>query len=330
MKFFARYFWQRKKAAAVFLLFCLIFLYTFFLYRLPVAAVLYPAAVCAVLGVLFLLRDWRRAARKHKQLQQLLQLPVSLMERFPSVSTWEDEDYQAIVEKLRQEQNRIQTETQLRYQNMVEYYTVWVHQIKTPIASMRLTLQNEDSPLSHRVAEDLFRIEQYVEMVLVFLRLDADSTDYVFEKVDLDRLARETIKKFASQFIRKKIRLQYELPLVWAITDEKWLAFVLEQLLSNAVKYTPAGGVVTVGWEEPLTLCVRDTGIGIAPEDLPRVFEKGYTGYNGRSDKKATGIGLYLCQRICRNLGHLLTIDSALDSGTVVRICLKHPDLQVE
>lgn len=113
------------------------------------------------------------------------------------------------------------------------------------------------------------------------------------------------------------------------LTDEKWLSFVIEQLLSNALKYTPSGSI-TITLEDPLTLCIRDTGIGIAPEDLPRVFEKSYTGYNGRSDKKASGIGLYLCKRICHNLGHTITIESSLDTGTTVRIFLEHESLAIE
>lgn len=113
------------------------------------------------------------------------------------------------------------------------------------------------------------------------------------------------------------------------LTDEKWLLFVLEQVLSNALKYTPEG-TVTIDLEAPKTLCVGDTGIGIAPEDLPRVFEKGYTGYNGRSDKKASGIGLYLCRRICQNLGHTITVNSSLDNGTVIRIHLERKKLELE
>ena len=127
----------------------------------------------------------------------------------------------------------------------------------------------------------------------------------------------------------KKLRLCYEPLKVKVLTDEKWLSFVIEQVLSNALKYTNAGSI-TIDLEEPLTLCIRDTGIGIAPEDIPRIFEKSYTGYNGRADKKASGIGLYLCRRICRNLGHTITVNSSPGSGTVVRINLAHKDLQVE
>ncbi len=113
------------------------------------------------------------------------------------------------------------------------------------------------------------------------------------------------------------------------LTDGKWLTFVIEQLLSNALKYTNTGSI-TIEQEYPMILCIRDTGIGIAPEDLPRVFEKSYTGYNGRTDKKASGIGLYLCKRICDNLGHHITIESSLESGTVARINLEHKNTKPE
>ena len=123
----------------------------------------------------------------------------------------------------------------LRYADMVDYYTIWAHQIKTPISSMHLTLQNEDTDLSRRLSEDLFRIEQYVDMVLMFLRLDSDSTDYVIAQQDLDDIIRQAVRKFSSQFIRKKIRLLYEPVKVQAVTDEKWLLFVVEQVLLSLI-----------------------------------------------------------------------------------------------
>lgn len=170
------------------------------------------------------------------------------------------------------------------------------------------------------------RIEQYVDMVLGYLRLDSDFTDYVIQEYDLDDIVKPAVKKFAGQFIRKKLQLDYRPLHTKAVTDEKWLQFVLEQVISNALKYTEAGRITIEmehgpGTEENSSvLCIRDTGIGIAPEDIPRIFEKGYTGYNGRSDKKASGIGLYLCRRICSNLGHTITANSSLENGTVIRI----------
>lgn len=166
-------------------------------------------------------------------------------------------------------------------------------------------------------------------MVLTFLRLGSDSTDYVIKEHELDDIVRGAVKKLAGDFINKRIKLEYTELNVAVLTDEKWLAFVIEQVLSNALKYT-LEGTVSVYLESPKTLCIRDTGIGIAPEDLPRVFENGYTGYNGRSDKKASGIGLYLCRRICDKLGHSISAESKAGEGTVIRIGLDKKKLEIE
>lgn len=313
---------QRKGEFLVFFLFSLIFLCSFALYHLPLAAVLYPVLICSLIGVLLVIADLWHTFRRHRRFFMLLKLPAALMEDFPEAQSVTEADCLRIIDALRREQKETQAGMELRYAEMVDYYTVWAHQIKTPIASMRLTLQNEDSSLSRTVQEDLFRIEQYVEMVLTFLRLDSDSTDYVIKEYCLDEIVRQALRHFAGQFISRKIRLVYEPLTCGVVTDEKWLLFVLEQVIGNALKYTPSGGTVTVRLEEPGTLCICDTGIGIAPEDLPRIFEKGYTGYNGRSDKKASGIGLYLCRRICTNLGHRILVNSSPESGTVVKIDL--------
>ena len=251
------------------------------------------------------------------------------MDCFPEIKSQDDEDYQKIIGLLREEQRQLENRTNFQISDMVDYYTIWAHQIKTPIASMKLNLQSEDSPLARTLSEDLFRIEQYVEMVLCYLRLNSSSTDYLIQEYSLDDIIKQAVKKFAGQFIRKKIRLDFQQTQARVITDEKWLSFVIEQVLSNALKYTPSG-TITINMEAPKTLCIRDTGIGIAPEDLPRIFEKGYTGYNGRKDKKASGIGLYLCRRICENLGHRITANSSLESGTVIRIHLEQKALKVE
>ena len=335
IRFLTDYLKQQRMGIVVFLLFCLVFLSAFALYHLPVGAILYPALVCTLLGLLFLLWNVRRTYRKHQSLQAIRQLSASLMKAFPSADTLEETDYQQIIQLLREEQRQLEDRMNVRYMDMMDYYTIWAHQIKTPIASMRLNLQNEDTALAETLSEDLFRIEQYVEMVLCYLRLDSRSTDYVIREFELDAIIRQAVQKLASQFIRRKIHLDYQPLNTRVLTDEKWLAFVLEQVLSNALKYTPSeppafSGRITIGIEEPGILCIRDNGIGIAPEDLPRIFDKGYTGYNGRSNKKASGIGLYLCWRICSNLGHSLTANSSLDSGTVIRIHLEQKRLKVE
>ena len=329
MHFFIQYVKQRKMLIVAFFLCSFIFFCTFALYQFPLEAVLYPCGLCLLLVILLLAFDIRKEKKKREKLCSLLNLSAELMMDFPAADTMEAEEYQKIIRLLCKQQEELLTEKNLRYSELMEYYMVWAHQIKTPIASMRLHLQNEDTELSRQLTEDLQRIEQYVEMVLTFLRLDTDSTDYVFRKQPLDEIVRGAVKKFSMQFIRKKLRLVYK-PLEFSVvTDEKWLGFVIEQVLSNALKYTKEGSIKIYA-EEGNKLYISDTGIGIAPEDLPRIFENGYTGYNGRSDKRASGIGLYLCRRICTNLGHAISISSEPDQGTVVCIEFEKKTLEVE
>ena len=320
---------QRRGVLLTFLLFGSLFAVTFALYSLPVQAVAYPFLLCAVAGSILLAADYCQALRRHRQMERVLRLPDEIAASLPPADTVEREDYRQLVALLEESRRQIQSQAQRRYGDMVDYYTLWAHQIKTPIASMRLTLQNEDSDLARSLSGDLMRVEQYVEMVLGYLRLESPSSDYVIRNYALDDIVRQAVRKFASQFIRRKLRLEYTPLNVSVITDEKWLLFVIEQVLSNALKYTRSGSV-SITLEAPKTLCIRDTGIGIAPEDLPRVFEKGYTGSNGRTDKRATGIGLYLCRRILAKLGHSITIASTPGVGTTVRIGLEQDALEVE
>lgn len=329
MEYFWQYLKQHKKVIAVFLLFVLIFGVTFALYQLPLSAVLYSAGLCACLGIGIMLFDFKNFVEKHRALKHLMQEILVNCEHLPVPAGLLETDYQEMVRLLFEAKKDLNDEMNHRYTGLVEYYTIWAHQIKTPIASMRLNLQNEDTPFSREIGDDLMRIEQYVEMVLMVLRLDSSSTDYVLAEYELDGIVRQAVKRFASQFIRRKLKLVYQPLHCKVLTDEKWLLFVIEQVLSNALKYTKTGSV-TIEVESPKTLCIRDTGIGIAPEDLPRVFEQGYTGYNGRSDKKASGIGLYLCRRICENLGHRIWATSSVGEGTVIHINLNSAQLQVE
>ena len=329
MKLFFSYLNQRKKVIGLFFLFLLIHMAVFALYRLPVAATGYPVALCLVIGLIAIVLDYRKTARHHRALSAIQSMTDAITLPLPGPEGILEEDYQQIVRLMCDEMRQRAGDAGRKYQEAIDYYTVWAHQIKTPIASMRLHLQNEDSPLSRQLSSDLTRIEQYADMVLTFLRLDSDSTDYVIRAYDLDAIVRQAVRKFSGDFIARKLKLIYEPMDAKIITDEKWLSFVVEQVLSNALKYTPSGSI-RIYMEAPKTLCIQDTGIGIAPEDLPRIFEKGYTGYNGRSDSKASGIGLYLCKRICQNLGHSISAASVPGEGTVVRIDLYQKELETE
>ena len=329
MALFKMYLRQRRRGLAVGAVFCTVFIISFALFQIPVKAAAYPALICAVGGAVYILVDFRRIKKKHRQLQDMQRLSASTIEYFPEADRVEEEDYQQLIRLLCRECKQTETELSARIFDMEEYYAVWAHQIKTPIASMRLSLQNKDSALSRRLESDLLRIEHYVEMVLMYVRLDSKSTDYVISRCSLDGIICRALRRFSGEFIQKRLSLGYEPVETEVITDEKWLGFVIEQVLSNALKYTDKGGI-TVTLEPDMTLCIRDTGMGIAPEDLPRIFQKGYTGYNGRGDKRSSGIGLYLCRRVCDNLGHSIRAESKPGQGTSIYIGLGREQLETE
>ncbi len=329
MRDFVLYLRQRLKIILVFLIFAVIFTVSFVLYHLPVKAVLYPTLLCAGFGLVLLIYCFLQEKERLRTLSRLKEALENLsVEQLPAARGMVEEEYHGIIDNLLSERHELTSRTDVRYADMIDYYTLWAHQIKTPIAAMRLNLQNEDSQLSRKLMSDLLRIEQYVEMVLTFLRLDSEATDYVFAECELDAVIKGAVKKFRGEFIVRKIGLVYEPGGIKILTDEKWLSFVIEQVISNALKYTRQGHIEIV--MEGDVLCIKDTGIGIAAEDLPRIFEKGYTGYNGRSDKKASGIGLYLCKRICAKLGHTISAESVVGEGTVIRINLTQKRLVVE
>lgn len=329
MKGFVAYLRQRRGPALLFALFALIFAFTFRLYGFPLQAVAYPAALCALLGGLWCAADFAHTMRRHREMKKLCALPAAMLADLPKETGLIEQDYRQMILLLREQNRAAGQAMDARYRNMMDYYTVWAHQIKTPIASMRLSVQAEDSAFSRKVKGDLFRIEQYVDMVLAFLRMDADTTDYVIREHDLHAILTRCIKRFAGEFIARKLSLSYEPLHLQVVTDEKWLAFVIEQVLSNALKYTNEGGI-RIYAEGEKTLCIADTGMGIAPEDLPRIFEKGYTGYHGRAQQAASGIGLYLCRSILKKLGHGISAASEVGKGTVVRIDLSQYRLTKE
>ncbi len=294
-----------KSRMAFLVLYLLIFgilCVSFALYRLPIVAVAYPMGLGILLVIAYLLFDYRKYKRQCEKISELENKISRLTEMISS-------------EKAKSRQR-------------IDYYSVWAHQIKTPIASMRLSLQGEDSALSRKLGTDLNRIESYADMVMTYLRLDSESTDYVFAECNLDSIIKSCVRKFSGEFIARKIELIYEPVQEMVLTDEKWLSFVIEQILSNALKYTPSGSI-SICMEPGQVLAIKDTGIGIAPDDLPRIFDQGFTGYNGRTDKKASGIGLYLCKRICDDLGYEISAESELGKGTTIRLDLSKKQIEM-
>ena len=325
-----RWLQDKMKIAAGYLAVSGIFFLTCWLYRLPVGGCVYAFCLTLAGFLIWLARDFLKTRSRHRMLKDALRQKYFYGEGLPPAENLLERDYQALVEKIfRQAQEQEQMMTQ-RQKEREEYYTVWAHQIKTPISALRLLMQQEEFPGKREMGMELFQIEQYVQMVLSYLRLEDMNGDLLIKTYDLDGIIRQAVKKYSRFFIAKKLRLSYEPVNTQVLTDEKWLEFVLEQLISNAVKYTKEGGTIRIWMDGPQTLAISDTGIGIRREDLPRVFERGFTGFNGRSQKRATGLGLYLCSRILGRISHRIYIDSAPGQGTTVRIGMDMVDLNLD
>lgn len=338
---------------------------------------------------------------KYNKLKRTSMLDIDEQSDMPETSDSVEQLYQEIVENQIISRKEIKADKDKADSEMLQYYGMWVHQIKTPIAAVRLLLQTDISEfandrenkseeninatgldteyidtdnkedelekiylgfgeLKKELSNELFQIEQYTEMALQYQRVQSETNDFVLEKVKLDKVIRESIRKYAKIFIRKKLAMNYDGTDITVMSDEKWLGFIIEQLLSNAVKYTKSGSItISIGMNTLKTdalnnvdkeeikykncenvfdriekrvekeskskiifVEIADEGIGISAEDIPRVFEKGYTGYNGHENKTSTGIGLYLCKQAADKLGHRLEIESEEKKGTKVRVYL--------
>lgn len=321
MSLFYRYIKQNRRGIVLFLSYFGIFLIYFCVYHLPVKAVGFPLLLCIVLGLLLVYWDFRHIRKKHGCLTDIQNNADIVKSNLPKADWIEEEDYQQIIRSISEEYQMHQEKENRKYQDMIDYYTVWVHQIEIPIASIKLRLQNEESDLSQKLMMDLHRVEQYVEMVLIFLKLNSESRNYQIQQCDLDLIIRQVIRKFTREFTVQKISLHYESRPVVVVTDEKWLTFVIEQVLSNALKYTTQGSI-TISIDKDKKLKIRDTGIGIELQDIPHVFENSYTGYDEGMGKTARSIGLYLCKCICKDLGHEISVKSVVNLGTIITIDL--------
>ena len=293
-----------------------------FLYNIEVEAILYAILLIVTISFIIGIFDFKKYCTKNnllKDIKENIDIEVDLLDIEGGLI---EERYKEIIQKLYDENLELKTNFDKNNSEMIDYYTLWVHQIKTPISAMNLILQHSKASEKTELSGELFKIEEYVSMVLGYLRLSDGESDLVIGEYDLDIILKNSIKKYSRLFIRKKLTLNYKTVNLKILTDEKWLAFGIEQLISNSIKYTGAGGVSI--YVEGSRLYIEDTGVGIDEEDLPRIFDKGFTGYNGRINKKSTGIGLYLAKEIFDKLGYKLEIESKVDSGTKAIITLNN------
>lgn len=320
----------RKVLIIIFTGIVVIFGILFYLYDIPFDAIIYGCELSFVWCAVCLFIDFYKYYKRHKLLHINREQFFDDAEQLPEHMDIIEYDYQELAKELYQEKQELISKNRIAKKELLDYYGMWVHQIKTPIAALDILLQNTERML-YQLDEkemmqkaisvsdmkmELFKIEQYVEMALNYLRVEDISSDLVFKKHELDDMVRQVIRKYAKIFISKKIKIDFKPTKACIVTDEKWFIFVLEQIISNALKYIKKGQIFIYMKEK--SLVIKDTGIGIPAEDLPRIFEKGFTGYNGRENKKSTGIGLYLCKNIMDKLQWNITVDSEVGSGTKI------------
>ncbi|MBN2929961.1 MAG: sensor histidine kinase [Eubacterium sp.] len=320
----------RKMPIIIFTGIVVIFGILFYLYDIPFDAIIYGCELSFVWCAVCLFIDFYKYYKRHKLLHINREQFFDDAEQLPEHMDIIEYDYQELAKELYQAKQELISKNRIAKKELLDYYGMWVHQIKTPIAALDILLQNTERML-YQLDEkemmqkaisvsdmkmELFKIEQYVEMALNYLRVEDISSDLVFKKQELDDMVCQVIRKYAKIFISKKIKMDFKPTKACIVTDEKWFIFVLEQLISNALKYTKKGQISIYMKEK--SLVIEDTGIGIPAEDLPRIFEKGFTGYNGRENKKSTGIGLYLCKNIMDKLQWNITVDSEVGSGTKI------------
>ena len=324
MEILKSYLKKNIKVYILFVVFIAIFFIMFYLYNLPLEALIYTGSFCFFAALIASFLDFVNYRESYKKLKFLEKNILNDLDALPKSLDIRIDYYHKIIEKLYEELEKLTQENRQKNTDMVDYYSMWVHQIKTPIAAMNFLLDNEEVD-QKILQQELFKIERYVEMVLTYIRLDSTSSDYVITKINLDEVVKDSVKKYATIFINKKIKLNYVSHETMVISDKKWLSFAFEQILGNSVKYTSTGGEITIETCEN-KLIIEDNGMGIKEEDLPRIFEKGFTGFNGRYEKKSSGLGLYLCKKTLDKLGHHIEISSKVGEGTRIEITFPKED----
>ena len=318
--FLKSYLYSRRFFLALLILllgFIMLFAFVFDTYR---SLLEYVALLLTFLSFLFIGADAWTAFKGYRS--QKLQVAAQAQTPLEKL-------LQERVEELEYEQKNQLLVEQEKYNDLLDYYTLWVHQVKTPIAASSLLIGDlKDKEAKSQLEQELFKIESYVHLVLQYLRLESFHDDLVLKQENLADLVREVVKKYALFFIQQGLSLNLHDLDQTIVTDKKWFVVILEQVLSNSLKYTKEGSI-EIYFQEG-SLYIKDTGLGIQNADLLRVFERGFSGYNGRLTQQSSGLGLYLSKKIADQLGHKIAIDSQVGQGTTVSIAFPEKKLIFE
>lgn len=319
MKLVKSFLYERRIIYGMYLVFWGLIFLTFYLYEFSFAPFFDGWLFTAFVLVVYSLVSFYRSFRKQKQLELLAtkDLQLSNLVFLPKAATLSEQTYQEVLRLVLENKNQEQEELQQKQRAMLDDFGLWLHQIKTPVAALDLLIQS--GQLDPRTMKnEVFKINEYLQMILNYMRQNLDQADLVFQQLSIEKIIKSVVKKYATFFSQKDLSLQLGNLEGSVYSDQKWLIFILEQVIFNAIKYTE-NGTISISFSDN-QLTIQDTGIGIRSEDLPRVFEKGYTGMNGREQQRASGLGLYLSQEAAENLGCRLYIESQIKKGTTVTI----------
>ncbi len=320
----------KRETGNIVLFLLLIFtnLFIWVVYDLPAEPVLY---IFIMGGTFFLFSEGYRGLRfyQDRSLLQKAKTAEGIDPAYlPKGGEALGEEYRELLVKQEERLHSLIARQEEQAADMKRYYGLWAHQIKTPIAGIQLLLQEE--PVDVRaVGRELYKIEQYVDSTLWYQRFQEGGNDFLIKSYGTEKILKQVIKRNSTLLLRPDLKLELKLADYLIVTDKKWLGFILEQLLSNAAKYTKNGCIrIRVrDIEEAVDIEIEDTGIGIRPEDIPRIFDWGYTGWNGHENRKSTGIGLALSRQAADLLGHGLFIDSKPGEGTKATVRIYRPEV---
>jgi len=293
-----------------------------------ISNILYTNLGCIFLATIYIITGYFYHNSFYKQLNELIKSDEKeILEATPKPQNYEQELYMKLLKKVH---NNYMDDIEKLHNEKKEHQDFimsWIHEVKLPITASLLLMRNSAGKtvnyLVDKFEDELRKIENYVEQALYYSRIDSFSKDYFITEISLNQVIRESIKKHSKLFINKHINFTIWDEQRFVQSDSKWLGFIIDQIISNSLKYTNEGGSISFMFEEnskEKLLKIKDTGIGIKPEDIGRVFEKGFTGSTGRNYSQSTGMGLYLAKQMVLKLDHNISIQSEVGKYTKVNI----------
>lgn len=290
--------------------------------------IFYINGVSLIFFITYLVINYLKSKKYYSDINYIINnQQEDILSSIPIPKTNEQRIYYELIKKIYDEQNVKINKLYEEKKDNLEFITSWVHEVKTPISVSRLVIQSSDSKnideVLSSIEDEIDKIDNYVEQALYYSRIDSFSEDYFINELNLQKLMKELVKKHAKTFISKRIGIELGELDENISSDKKWLLFIIDQVMSNSLKYTKEGGKINISLEKDVKekrLIIKDNGIGIKSEDIERVFDKGFTGFNGREYTKSTGMGLYLAKKLARKLGHDISIESVYGEYTKVTI----------